>query len=98
MDTDFIQAVENAIELGEGYAVIQMDPDGIRVTPVVHGEVNNEVTLRKMVRTITRIVWGQGEPLVAAAQAGGEEQLPSSVNPSSPASTSYLDTLNEQFS
>ena len=93
----FLQAVEAALELGEGYAVIQLDPDGLRVSPVIHSEVDVEVTLRKVVRNITRIVWGQGKPLVAAAKVGGEDELPSSVNPSGPALTSFLDTANEQL-
>ncbi len=97
LDTDFLKAIEDSLELGEGYAVIQLDPDGLRVTPVMHDEVDMAVTMRRVVRSITRTVWGQGEPLVAAAQAGGEDVLPSSVSPSSPASTSFLDTANEHL-
>ena len=97
MDIDFLQAIEDSLKLGEGYAVIQLDPDGLRVTPVMHDEVDMEVTMRRVVRSITRTVWGQGEPLVAAALAGGEDVLPSSVSPSIPAPTTFLDTANEHL-
>ncbi len=97
MDPDFVKAIENAIDFGEGYAVIQKDPDGLRVTPVMHDDVNEAVRLRGIIRHITRFVWGQGKPLVAAAQAGGEDQLPSSVSPSGPVLTSFNDTRNEQL-
>jgi hypothetical protein len=98
MDDHFIQAIEDAIELGEGYAVIQLDPDGLRVTPVMHDDANWQVNLRRTVRGITKFVWGQGKaPLVAAVQDGGEELLPSSVNPSGPVSTSFKDTANDHF-
>ena len=101
MDVDFIRQIDEAILLGEGYAVIQLDPDGFRVTPVIAEDVNDAIRLRGIVRYITRSarsVWRQGRPLVAAAQAGGEDQLPSSVSPSGPASTSsFLETRNDHF-
>ena len=97
LDTGFLKAIEDSLKLGEGYVVIQLEPDGLRVTPVMHDAVDMVVTMRRVVRSITRTVWGQGEPLVAAVQAGGEDVLPSSVSPSVPVPTSFLDTANEHL-
>jgi len=83
-----VARLATAIEVGEGYVVFKLDPDGLKITPLITPNPNQTVALRKKARELARLQWELGAGrFVAVVSEGEEDQLPSSLIPSDPAPT-----------
>lgn len=89
----FLDRLADAIEIGEGYVVITLDPDGMKVTPLRVNRTSTTVDLRVRARQLADFAWTAGRKWnVAFPEDGGEDQLPSSMKPSGLPSTPPFDT------
>lgn len=86
----FLDRLATAIEMGEGYVVITLDPDGLKITPLITQNTDQTIALRSRARELARLQWELGAGrFVATVSEGLEAQLPSSLIPSDPAPANH---------
>lgn len=82
----FLDRLAAALEVGEGYVIISLDPEGLRVTPVRCSSADDTVIWRSGLRAYARSVEELGEgSFVASTQDEREGTLPPSETSSTPA-------------
>ena len=78
-DSFLAQRIAEALDLGEGYVLITVDPDGIKVLPVRGRTVNETVHFRKAARSLSNQIRSSGgvEGAIVAAPEGDVDGTPS---------------------
>ena len=86
-----LDRLSTAIEMGEGYVVLTLDPDGLKITPLVTQNVDQTIVLRSKARRLARLTWELGNGRFVATARDGEEDLPTSLIPVDPTPTYSTD-------